>query len=126
MMKAFEEIRILLKQDVYDKVTPARHAEFIADYPITDNIDVMCTKDVVEYSWHERNGSYAYLNVMIFRDGRIWVLYNPEGKIGAGIHLKFKIHSTEEDLFMLSTVQDDLGLGLEQLKVCNWIWEMYF
>ena len=125
-MKAFDEIKILFRQDVYDKVTPDRQSEFVADYPITEYIDVMCTDDLVEYSWHERNGSYAYLNVMIFRDGRIWVLYNAEGRLGTGVHVTFQIYSSEEDLFMLSTVQDNLGINIEQINLCNSIWEMYF
>ena len=126
MMKAFDEIKILFRQDVYDKVTPDRQSEFVAYYPITEYINVMCTDDLVEYSWHERNGSYAYLNVMIFRDGRIWVLYNAEGRLDTGVHVTFQIYSTEEDLFMLSTVQDNLGINIEQINLCNSIWEMYF
>lgn len=126
MMKAFDEIKILLQPEVYDKVTPDRNSDFIATYPITEYIDAMCTTDVIEYSWHERDGSYSYLNIMIFRDGRIWVLYNAEGRLGTGVHMRFQTYSTEEDLFMLSTVQDNLGIDIEQINLCNTIWEMYF
>lgn len=126
MRNAFDKIEILLIPEVYDRITSHRYAEFMTDFQLTENISAMCANDVVEYTWHNMGGSCAFFNVMIYRDGRIWVSYNKTGKIEDGIHCMFQTYCTEEDLFMLSTVQDDLGINLDQIKVCNLIWEMYY
>lgn len=126
MMKAFDDIEILFKPEIYVIAMYLRTQNYVEEHPLAQNIDISCTDDLIEYTWHTIDGSHSYLDVMIFRDGRIWFLYNESGRIGSGKHSKFQIYSTEEDLFMLSTVQDDLGIGIKQIKVCNRIWELYF
>lgn len=120
----------MLASTVYDTVCSTRFDDFIPIHTVKDGVDAFVTDTYVEYTC-QLGDSYhdGSVTVTVRQDGLVDVIHNPDGRIRSDLkssRARFNTYSTEEELFMLSTIQDNFDIGLEEMKIFNQIWEYYF
>lgn len=121
-----DSVVCLLDNEVYHIVKKTQLDEFIPIIDINDNVDVFYDSRCISYTYRPYNDTYEYTKVSVYHDGDVVVFHNPDGGIRSGKYSYFKTCSTEEDLFMLSTVQDNYDISVSEIKLFKQIWEMYF
>lgn len=126
VLSAIRGIESIIDNEVFMIVNKTRYSEFIPIIDITDNVDVFYDSGCIAYTYRVQDGSYAYLKVYVYEDGDVVVFYNHNGSIRSGISSNFTVNNTEEELFMANTVQDNFDIGVEEIKLFNKVWRMYF
>lgn len=99
--------------------------EFIPIVDLDDNVDAFYDSLCISYTYRPYDGTHAYVKVSVYHDGDVTIYYNHDGSLRSGVSSNFTINSTEEDLFMYSTVQDNFDISVEEIKIFKQVWEMY-
>lgn len=121
--------KVLLDKETKDELYRMINDEFIPLVDLDDNSYVYCDNSVIMYTYTFNDGSGGRCYLTITSDRKIRVGINLDGSVNfplitANFHLDD--HKTEEDLFMLSTVQDNLGVEISDLSLFHSIWESYY
>lgn len=126
VLKAIKGIECLLDNEVLQILQKTQRDEFIPIVDLDDHIDAFYDTLCISYTYRPNIGTYAYLKVSVYHDGDVVVFHNPDGGIRSGKYSYFKTCSTEEDLFMLSTVQENYDISVDEIKLFKRIQGNYF
>lgn len=126
--------KFLLDPKVSNELLDVQFDEFVPIIEINNTIDSMCTDSSTSISSkfepYERGKTSGYVSVDITHKRGVIVYYNPTGNIrnSGGFSMMFDLDTIcgEEDLFMLSTVQDTFGMTIEDIEMFNKIWSLYY
>lgn len=126
VLNAIKGVVCLLDNEVLQILQKTQRDEFIPIVDLDDNVDAFYDSRCISYTYRPFDGTHSYVKVSVYHDGDVVIFHNADGGIRSGIYSYFKIRSTEEDLFMLSTVQDNFDISVEEIKLFKQIWEMYY
>jgi hypothetical protein len=127
------ECKRLLDPIVSDQLLDVQFEEFVPIIDITRTHDCMCTDFSTEiisrFEEYQEGKVSGYVCTNIRSNREVSIFYNPDGGVRVGeIWSIFDLDtiSGEEDLFMLSTVQETFDLTMEDIEVFNKIWSLYY
>lgn len=120
---------------VYKTIVRTRNDEYIPIQYLDMNEDIFLDNENLHYSYQhwelntttQAESLTSYFGIDINRDGSIVILYNPSGSVRDKTPpARFNISTTEEELFQLSTIQEDYDVTMEVLKEFAKLHEKYF
>lgn len=126
ILNAIRGIESFIDNEVFMILYKTKYSEYIPIVDITPHKDAFYDAGCIAYTYRPHNGSYAYLRINVYKDGDVTVFYNHDGSIRSGITSNFTVNNTEEELFMANTIQDNFDIGVEEIKLFNKVWRMYF